>query len=168
MTQTFGKRKSLYAQQAAQQLQTAGAGASSARMPKPSLPDVKLDLGFLKNFGFLVKRFSFFGRAGRLEYWGTYFVSIFVLIALGLLLGVSLDPNNTAANSEVSSAAGMIFLVVYLAVIVVNLAVCVRRYHDRGKSGFWIFLMFIPIIGIIWQFIELGFLAGDPGVNGYE
>ncbi len=42
-----------------------------------------------------------------------------------------------------------------------------RRYHDRNKSGWWFFLCFVPIVGPIWQFIELGFLSGTPSGNSY-
>jgi Protein of unknown function (DUF805) len=45
--------------------------------------------------------------------------------------------------------------------------ITVKRYHDRGKSGWWYLLQFIPIIGPIWAFIELGFCSGDDGDNDY-
>ena len=43
----------------------------------------------------------------------------------------------------------------------------VKRYHDRGKSGWWYLIQFIPIIGPIWAFVELGFCSGDDGDNDY-
>jgi Protein of unknown function (DUF805) len=43
----------------------------------------------------------------------------------------------------------------------------VKRYHDRGKSGFWFFCTFIPFIGGFWQLIECGFCSGDDGDNDY-
>ena len=46
-------------------------------------------------------------------------------------------------------------------------AVAVKRYHDRDKSGWWILILFIPIIGLIWYIVELGFLPGTPGPNRY-
>jgi len=43
----------------------------------------------------------------------------------------------------------------------------IRRWHDRDKSGWWVFIGFIPIIGPLWTLIELGFLPGTPGPNHY-
>jgi hypothetical protein len=47
------------------------------------------------------------------------------------------------------------------------LAVMAKRYHDRGKSAWWILIFLIPIVGGIWQWIELGLLRGDEGSNDY-
>ena len=49
----------------------------------------------------------------------------------------------------------------------VSLAISVKRWHDRGKSGWWVLIGFIPIIGGLWALIETGFLGGDPGPNQY-
>jgi uncharacterized membrane protein YhaH (DUF805 family) len=46
-------------------------------------------------------------------------------------------------------------------------AIYTKRWHDRGKSGWWSLIIFIPIIGPIWMFIECGFLAGEEGTNSY-
>jgi uncharacterized membrane protein YhaH (DUF805 family) len=43
----------------------------------------------------------------------------------------------------------------------------VKRYHDRNKSGWWILIVFVPVIGGLWYFIECGFLRGTPGPNTY-
>ncbi len=46
-------------------------------------------------------------------------------------------------------------------------AVTVKRYHDRNKSGWWAWLVLIPVIGWLWQLVELGFFAGTPKANRY-
>ncbi|MBG1231733.1 DUF805 domain-containing protein [Aestuariivirga litoralis] len=43
----------------------------------------------------------------------------------------------------------------------------IRRYHDRNKSGWWSLVAVIPVIGGLWQLIELGFLPGNPDKNNY-
>jgi uncharacterized membrane protein YhaH (DUF805 family) len=48
-----------------------------------------------------------------------------------------------------------------------RLALCVKRYHDRDKTGFWLLIGLIPLIGWAWLIIELGFLDGTPGSNRY-
>ena len=51
-----------------------------------------------------------------------------------------------------------------LATLIPNLAVLVRRMHDQGKSGWWVFIAFVPIIGGIWLLILL-LTDGTPGPN---
>jgi uncharacterized membrane protein YhaH (DUF805 family) len=57
--------------------------------------------------------------------------------------------------------------VLYLAFTWPMIMVAIKRYHDRGKSGLWYLIALIPILGTIWQIIELGFLRGVPGPNKY-
>ncbi|MEM8628242.1 MAG: DUF805 domain-containing protein [Pseudomonadota bacterium] len=47
------------------------------------------------------------------------------------------------------------------------LSIGVRRCHDRGRSGWWLLLTFIPLFGLVWWLIDLGLLAGERGVNRY-
>lgn len=49
----------------------------------------------------------------------------------------------------------------------IKLAVLVKRWHDRDKSGWWVLITLIPIIGPIWQGIECFFLPGTDGSNKY-
>jgi len=43
----------------------------------------------------------------------------------------------------------------------------VKRYHDRDKSGWWVLIIFLPVIGALWYLIECGFLRGTDGNNAY-
>lgn len=102
---------------------------------------------------------DFRGRARRKEYW--YFVlfnGIFALIAMGLdnLLGITF--------SSFDLYYGPIYLLYGLALLIPNLAVSVRRLHDIGKSGWWILISIIPIIGAIWLII-LFVTDSQPGAN---
>ena len=47
------------------------------------------------------------------------------------------------------------------------LAVSVKRWHDRGKSGWWVLVALIPFVGWLWLLIENGLLRGDPGANRF-
>ncbi|MGG7036757.1 MAG: DUF805 domain-containing protein, partial [Flavobacterium sp.] len=53
-----------------------------------------------------------------------------------------------------------------LLVFLPGLSVSVRRLHDVGKSGWFFFIVLIPIVGPIWLLILL-FTAGDQGENKY-
>ena len=46
-------------------------------------------------------------------------------------------------------------------------AVSVKRWHDRGKSGWWVLVALIPFVGWLWLLIENGLLRGDPGANRF-
>jgi uncharacterized membrane protein YhaH (DUF805 family) len=47
------------------------------------------------------------------------------------------------------------------------MAIYVKRWQDRDKSGWWILIGFVPIIGGIWAFVECGCLRGTMGDNRY-
>ncbi|WP_120496092.1 DUF805 domain-containing protein [Kiloniella sp. EL199] len=46
-------------------------------------------------------------------------------------------------------------------------AVTIKRFHDRGKSGFWSILGILLLIGWLWVLIDCGFLKGTEGPNDY-
>jgi hypothetical protein len=50
----------------------------------------------------------------------------------------------------------------------INLAVQVRRWHDRDKSALWLLMNFVPYVGSLWVLVECGFLSGTPGPNTYD
>lgn len=80
---------------------------------------------------------TFSGRATRSEYW--YVVLFGYLLALLIvLLGMMVDsPELIIGLSSVLS----------LILLVPGLAVCIRRLHDTGRSGWWYLLVLIPYIG---------------------
>jgi uncharacterized membrane protein YhaH (DUF805 family) len=105
------------------------------------------------------KYVDFSGRARRTEYWMfILFNLIFAVVALALdgILGM--------ANE--GSGFGLFYGLFSLAIIVPTWSVTVRRLHDVGKSGWWIFISLIPIIGGIWLFI-LTVSDSQPGDNQY-
>ena len=57
-------------------------------------------------------------------------------------------------------------MIVSLALLLPSLAVNVRRLHDTGRSGWWILIGLIPVIGFI---VLLVFECQDsqPGTNAY-
>ena len=61
---------------------------------------------------------------------------------------------------------GLFYFLYSLGVLLPSLGVAVRRLHDVGKSGWFLFITLIPIIGIIWILI-LMCTDGDPAPNKY-
>lgn len=103
---------------------------------------------------------NFNGRARRTEYWMfVLFNIIFAAVAMFLdnMLGLIIDE---------TFGYGYIYLAYGLLVLIPGIAVVIRRLHDTGKSGWWILLSFIPLIGTIWLLILL-VTAGDEGPNAY-
>ncbi|MDH5331954.1 MAG: DUF805 domain-containing protein, partial [Aquincola sp.] len=47
------------------------------------------------------------------------------------------------------------------------LALSVKRWHDRDKSGWWVLVALIPFIGWLWMLIENGVRRGTVGPNRY-
>ena len=97
----------------------------------------------------VLKKYTVFtGRASRTEYWMYSLVNViigFVLMFLGL---------------------DMVLWIYTLAVLLPGLGVAIRRLHDTGKSGWWLLIGFIPLIGVI---VLIVFLVTDSqqGDNQY-
>lgn len=114
--------------------------------------------------------FSFQGRANRAKFWlvalGIFVVEMIIFAALFAGAAMSGDPERLQA--AVMAPISLIVLIVFGVVALwVSLAVAVKRYHDRNKSGWWILIVFVPLIGHLWYLIECGFLRGTPGPNSY-
>jgi len=97
---------------------------------------------------------KFDGRAGRPAYWWWFLFGILVSIGANIIDRGILD-----GAAVVSSIAG-------LALLLPGLSVSIRRLHDTGHSGWWILIIFIPIIGfivlLVWYLTK-----SDPGDNEY-
>jgi uncharacterized membrane protein YhaH (DUF805 family) len=58
-------------------------------------------------------------------------------------------------------------LIVNLLLLWPAVAVSVKRWHDRNRSGWWILINLLPIIGWAWALIENGLLRGTAGPNRF-
>src|SRR5262245_24555189 len=116
--------------------------------------------------------FSFQGRANRAKFW---LVALLILVAevilfAAIFLAVISGSAMTAGDPEqVAAAIGPIaWIVIFVFAVVAtwaSLAIAVKRYHDRNKSGWWVLIVFVPVIGQIWYLVECGFLRGTAGTN---
>lgn len=97
---------------------------------------------------------TFSGRARRKEYWMFF---LFVLIGQGVCWLLAL----------LLGKIGFILPGLFgLFILIPNLAVIVRRLHDLGKGGGWIFIVLVPVIGQIW-FLILMLTAGESNANRF-
>ncbi len=99
-------------------------------------------------FKVLRKYAMFAGRARRKEYWMFVLISAVVVLVLGFVNGLM--------------GADVPALPVYysLAVVLPSLAVTVRRLHDTDRSGWWLLILLVPIVGAI---VFLVFMATPGG-----
>lgn len=121
--------------------------------------------------------FSFDGRIGRLQYWMGSLVAILPLLAIvawGMLAGASSSaPGTTEQAPQVEggsllvSLVGLLALVVYGVILWMSFAVSVKRWHDHDKSGWWVLLALIPVLGALASFIILGCMRGTDGPNRF-
>lgn len=106
---------------------------------------------------------DFNGRARRKELW------IYILILIIIFLIAAMLDNILGTTFKIagqSAGYGIFYLLVGLATLLPSIAVEVRRLHDINKSGWYLLIGFIPLIGaiilLIW-FVK----DGDKGVNQY-
>lgn len=100
--------------------------------------------------------FGFEGRIPRRTWW---LWGVLALLGVGiagtLLLGI-------AGVSPETAGIAVNAIVLWPAI-----ATSVKRWHDRDKSGWWVLINLIPIVGVIWAIVENGFLRGTPGPNRF-
>jgi uncharacterized membrane protein YhaH (DUF805 family) len=92
---------------------------------------------------------NFSGRANRPQYWWFTLTAIIISVVLQVL-------------TNAASIFGLIAVIYSLAVLIPSIALAVRRLHDINKSGWWLLITFIPIIG----FIILIVWAATRGTEG--
>lgn len=113
---------------------------------------------------------NFDGRARRSEYW--YFTLCNAVISFGLQIASFIVAAIAAtAGSELlvaiaGGALGLLALAVGLGLLLPGLAVGVRRLHDTGRSGWWLLIAVVPIIGAIALIVFLC-QDGTPTANEY-
>lgn len=119
--------------------------------------------------------FSFGGRIRRGTWWLGYVLPILLISIVATVIDVSLGFVTIVAD-DAAPAGGVSFatygigpfsIIALLLNIFGGLAGQAKRWHDRDKSGWWVLIALIPLIGPIWSLIELGFLPGTAGPNRF-
>ena len=103
----------------------------------------------------------FRGVAIRSEYWWFTLFSFLVAVAINLLMTAT---GEDGIDSQFGLAS-MISLVWSLGTLIPSLAVTVRRFHDAGFSGKWLWLYVVPVVGLVFAIgnavpVILGMLQG--------
>jgi uncharacterized membrane protein YhaH (DUF805 family) len=107
-----------------------------------------------------LKKYAVFsGRSRRMEFWYFVLFNIIVEVVLG------------AIDALIGTAIGVAYLGILsgiygLAIIIPTLALWVRRLHDIDRTGWWILINLIPLIGTI-VLLVFALTPGTPGSNQY-
>ena len=117
----------------------------------------------------LTKYATFSGRAARSEYWWfalfAFLGQIVLNIVDSMLFGTGRFMHGPGYASWVSNG-GPLSTIFTLAILVPMIAVGVRRLHDLDKSGWWLLIAFIPLIGgliLLFFFVQ----PSQPGTNRF-
>ena len=108
----------------------------------------------------VLKKYAVFnGRARRKEYWYYTLFNIIITIVLAVI-------DSVAGSFSAATGIGLLGGIYALAMLIPGIAVSVRRLHDTERSGWWLLIALIPLIGAI---VLLVFLVQDskPGQNQY-
>jgi uncharacterized membrane protein YhaH (DUF805 family) len=81
---------------------------------------------------------GFSGRARRSEFWYFYLFTILLSIVASIV-----------QRAMTNSTNGIVTTIIGLAIILPYLAVAVRRLHDTSRSGWWLLIGLIPVVGTI-------------------
>ena len=109
--------------------------------------------------------FDLYGRARRRDFW----LFMAGLASAYAYLWSSLHEPTT--RDDMAAVGGIlhneIAFVALTLVQIATLAMWVRRLHDRNKSGLWLLVAFVPVVGQAWMVWELGFMPGKAGANRF-
>lgn len=97
---------------------------------------------------------NFQGRATRTQFWMFVLFNFIAVVILCVL-------------AFVIPALSFLLSVYQIALLLPTLAIQVRRLHDTDRSGWWILLGFLPVIGGLVLFIFY-LLPGTPGANRFD
>ena len=95
---------------------------------------------------------NFNGRASRQEYWMFYLFNTIFFIGLMVI--------------EAVLGIAVLSMIYGLAVFIPGLGAGIRRLHDVGKSGWFLLILLIPLVGAIWLIVLVA-SKSNPGENQY-
>lgn len=108
-----------------------------------------------------LKRYADFkGRSRRKEYW------MFLLGVVIAAIFVALIETALGMDGSIGGTYGPLTLLLILGIIIPSLAVQIRRFHDQDKSGWFVLIGFIPLLGSLIVLVFMC-LEGTRGPNRF-
>jgi|GEM_PF-1709293 len=105
---------------------------------------------------------TFEGRASRLEYWALFLTQLFGYFAIVFVIAFFSGLFDVGEGPAIIAGGLLAIPLIWLQV-----AVRVRRWHDLGKPGTYVFIAFIPYVGGLITLVWQGFVGGEQGPNLY-
>ncbi|TRW50380.1 DUF805 domain-containing protein [Aliidiomarina halalkaliphila] len=99
----------------------------------------------------------FTGRSRRAEYWWFILINMIIAFILGFIDGFSGTFNE-------QFGLGLLSGIYMLVILIPSIAVAIRRLHDTGRSGWWMLILFVPLIGGL-VFLVFMLLPSEAGEN---
>lgn len=110
---------------------------------------------------------DFSGRASRQEFWMFVLFNLLLAMAWAFVAGLLTGLFGGSFDQESRLMFMYKLIAIYYAVTTVPaMAVGVRRLHDTGRSGWWMLIGLVPLVGSIWL-IVLMCSDDNPGDNRY-
>lgn len=80
---------------------------------------------------------------------------------------VALLPSNLIFKFSENAVLLLVGLAMALILLIPSLMISIKRWHDIGKSGWYVLVNLVPIIGPLYALWQQGFVNGTPGTNSY-
>jgi uncharacterized membrane protein YhaH (DUF805 family) len=116
------------------------------------------------DFGFAVGRLNLAGGDGDK---GRSFLGSFQWEKLPL----SVDATPAGSGGIMAVIASLVMTILSVAIFFgwfwCSIAIGAKRCHDRGRSGWFQLISLIPVVGVLWLFVDLGLLRGTEGENRF-
>lgn len=107
----------------------------------------------------VLKKYAVFnGRARRQEYWMFVLFNIIISVVLSIVDGM--------LGMSVAEGVGLLGALYGLAVLLPGIGVSIRRLHDTNRSGWWLLIAFVPLIGFVVLLVFM-VLDSTPGENRF-
>jgi len=100
------------------------------------------------------------GRFNRAKYWLAYLP----LILISLLATYA---DFSTGSLDAQTGIGPISAIASIILIWPSISLGVKRCHDRDRSGWFLLIGIIPLLGALWILVELGFMRGTVGDNRF-
>jgi len=154
----------------------AGSSATGAIAAAGATPDNRDGHWVYPGFKWLIT--SFKGRIPRKKFWiGSILLYLLFWVMMIPVLGLAFLGGKGAFMDLIGGTIPESIPILVIVAMILGFLVClllfwfalsiqVKRWHDRGKSGWWVLIGLVPVVGI-WAFIECGFLEGTVGPNEY-
>jgi uncharacterized membrane protein YhaH (DUF805 family) len=81
-------------------------------------------------------------RSTRSEYWWWTLFALIVAIIASII-------DSIIFSTSMGSGAGPVYLISSLALFLPGLSLWIRRLHDTDRSGWWTWILLVPIVGFV-------------------